>query len=124
MLNKEIEAALTTLESQLNEINEMLKEVSDDIIQGGFSEYPIFVAHQEDAKIGELIIDRSEFDFPFSINATVMERLIELNILTDDRKDQFIKAFGDTSKNMCILWLFGQHSQFIFMPFKKVAKAN
>jgi hypothetical protein len=124
MLNKEIEAALTTLESQLNEIKEMLKEVSDDIIQGGFSEYPIFVAHQEDAKIGELIIDRSEFDFPFSINATVMERLIELNILTDDRKDQFIKAFGDTSKNMCILWLFGQHSQFIFMPFKKVAKAN
>ena len=124
MLNKEIEAALTTLESQLNEINEMLKEVSDDIIQGGFSEYPIFVAHQEDAKIGELIIDRSEFDFPFSINATVMERLIELNILTDDRKDQFIKAFGDTSKNMCILWLFGQHSQFIFMPFNKVAKAN
>jgi len=124
MLNKEIEAALTTLESQLNEINEMLKEVSDDIIRGGFSEYPIFVAHQEDAKIGELIIDRSEFDFPFSINATVMERLIELNILTDDRKDQFIKAFGDTSKNMCILWLFGQHSQFIFMPFKKVAKAN
>ena len=124
MLNKEIEAALTTLESQLNEIKEMLKEVSDDIIQGGFSEYPVFVAHQEDAKIGELIIDRSEFDFPFSINATVMERLIELNILTDDRKDQFIKAFGDTSKNMCILWLFGQHSQFIFMPFKKVAKAN
>ena len=124
MLNKEIEAALTTLESQLNEINEMLKEVSDDIIQGGFSEYPIFVAHQEDAKIGELIIDRSEFDFPFSINATVMERLIELNILTDDLKDQFIKAFGDTSKNLCILWLFGQHSQFIFMPFKKVAKAN
>ena len=124
MLNKEIEAALTTLESQLNEINEMLKEVSDDIIQGGFSEYPIFVAHQEDAKIGELIIDRSEFDFPFSINATVMERLIELNILTDYRKDQFIKAFGDTSKNMCILWLFGQHSQFIFMPFKKMAKAN
>ena len=102
----------------------MLKEVSDDIIQGGFSEYPIFVAHQEDAKIGELIIDRSEFDFPFSINATVMERLIELNILTDDRKGQFIKAFGDTKNNMCILWLYGQHSQFIFMPFKKMAKAN
>lgn len=124
MLDKEIESALTTLEAQLNEINEMLKEVSDEIIQGGFSEYPIFVAHQEDAKIGELIIDRSEFDFPFSINATVMERLIELNILTDDRKDQFIKAFGDTKNNMCILWLFGQHSQFIFMPFKKMAKAN
>ena len=124
MLDKEIESALTTLESPLNEINEMLKEVSDDIIQGGFSEYTIFVAHQEDAKIGELIIDRSEFDFPFSINATVMERLIELNILTDDRKDQFIKAFGDTKNNMCILWLYGQHSQFIFMPFKKMAKAN
>ena len=124
MLNKEIEAALITLENQITEITEMLKEVSTDIIQGGFSEFPIFVAHQEDAKIGELIIDRTEFDFPFSINATVMERLIELNILSDDRKDQFIKAFGDTSKNMCILWLYGQHSQFIFMPFKKVAKAN
>ena len=36
MLDKEIESALTTLESQLNEINEMLKEVSDDIYKVDF----------------------------------------------------------------------------------------
>lgn len=124
MLSKEIENALKTLETQISEISEMLKEVSNDIISGGFSEYPIFVAHQENAKIGEMIIDRTEFGFPFSINATVIERLIELNVLSNDKKDQFIKAFGDPQKNMCILWLFGEHSQFIFTPFSKTAKAN
>ena len=84
MLNKEIEAALKTLEKQIAEISDMLKEVSHDIIDGGFSNYPIFVAHQENAKIGEMILDRTEFDFPLSINATVMERLIELNILNQN----------------------------------------
>ncbi len=123
MLNKEIEAALKTLEKQIAELSEMLKEVSHDIIDGGFSNYPSFVAHQENAKIGELILDRTEFDFPFSINATVMERLIELNILNQNKIEDFTKAFGDNKKNMCILWLYGEHSQFIFTPFLKTAKA-
>lgn len=123
MLNKEIEAALKTLEKQIAEISEMLKEVSHDIIDGGFSNYPIFVAHQENAKIGEMILDRTEFDFPFSINATVMERLIELNILNQNKIDDFTKAYGENKKNMCILWLYGEHSQFIFTPFLKTAKA-
>lgn len=123
MLPKEIETALKSLESQISEISEMLKEVSNDIIDGGFSECPIFVAHQEHAKIGEMILDRTEFGFPYSINATVVERLIELNILNQDKLTDFKKALGDPKKNMCILWLHGEHSQFIFTPFLKTASA-
>jgi hypothetical protein len=123
MLPKEIESALKLLESQISEVSEMLKEVSSDIIDGGFSECPIFVAHQENAKIGEMILDRTEFGFPYSINATVIERLIELNILSSNRIEDFKKALGDPKKNMCILWLHGEHSQFIFTPFLKTATA-
>ena len=123
MLSKEIEAGLKSLEKQISELSEMLKEVSQDIISAGFSSYPIFVAHQEHARIGEMIIDRTEFGFDYSINATIMERLIELNILKPEHTERFEKAYGDPQKNMCILWLHGEHSQFIFTPFLKTATA-
>jgi len=57
------------------------------MVDGGFTEHPLYVAHQEQAKIGEMIVDRDEFGFPFSINATTIERFLELGILQ-------IGAFG------------------------------
>lgn len=118
-MNPEIAAKLETLKKQLNGISAELKEVSDDMIQGGFTEIPVFVAHQENAQIGEVLFDRTEFGFPYSINATTIERLIELNIIQSDKLDDFKKAVGDTTKQYCVLWLSGPHSNFIFVPFKK-----
>jgi hypothetical protein len=61
---------LKALNEQLKGISDFLAEVSEDMIEGGFTQIPIFVAHQEQAKIGEMIIDRTEFGYAFSINAT------------------------------------------------------
>lgn len=117
----EVTAQLDQLKNQLKGISKELKEVSDDMIQGGFTQRPIFVAHQENAQIGELLFDRTEFGFLYSINATTIERLVELNIIQEDKIKDFNKAAGDPKKQYCVLWLSGPLSNFIFVPFK-VAK--
>ena len=113
-----VTAQLDILKKQLKGISNELKEVSEEMIQGGFTEIPIFVAHQENAQIGELLFDRHEFGFPYSINATTVERLIELNIIQTDKVQDFKKAGGDPQKHYCVLWLSGPLSNFIFVPFK------
>lgn len=113
-----LSSELENLKLQLVQLNAELKEVSTEMIQHQFTELPVFVAHQENAQIGELLFDRIEYGFQYSLNATTIERLIELNIIQQERLVDFKKAYGDPSKNYCVLWLSGENTRFIFMPFK------
>jgi len=97
-----VESQLKSLEAQLGELNDFLLEVSTDMVDGGFTEHPLYVAHQEQAKIGEMIVDRDEFGFPFSINATTIERFLELGILQKERLGAFLKAYGNPKSRCCV----------------------
>lgn len=116
-MKQEIAAKLEELRAQLRGIGKELKEVSNEMIKGGFTQTPVFVAHTENAQIGEMLFDKTEYGFTYSINATTLERLNELNIIQKDKNKDFIKALGDTQKQYALLWLAGAHSQFIFVPF-------
>ncbi|MBM3937174.1 MAG: hypothetical protein FJ333_00765 [Sphingomonadales bacterium] len=113
-----VESQLKSLEAQLGELNDFLLEVSTDMVDGGFTEHPMYVAHQEQAKIGEMIVDRDEFGFPFSINATTLERFLELGILQKERLGAFLKAYGNPKSKCCVFLMVAPEPQFIFHNFK------
>jgi hypothetical protein len=113
-----VESQLKTLEAQLGELNDFLLEVSTDMVDGGFTEHPLYVAHQEQAKIGEMIVDRDEFGFPFSINATTIERFLELGILQKERLGAFLKAYGNPKSRCCVFLMVAPEPQFVFHNFK------
>jgi hypothetical protein len=117
-LQANLPSELEVLKQQLVQLNAELKEVASEMIQHNFTELPIFVAHQENAQIGEVLFDRTEFGFQYSLNATTIERLIELNVIQPERLTDYKKAYGDPKKNYCVLWLSGENTRFIFMPFK------
>ena len=54
-MNPLVEKSLKALEAEINELNDMLREVSDDVRAAGFSQYPLFVAHQEVSSVGDCI---------------------------------------------------------------------
>jgi hypothetical protein len=124
MSTSDIQRLLDELKTQIKQLSTELKEVSDEMRQHQFTEYPIFVAHQENAQIGEMLFDRTEYVFPYSINASTMERLIELTVLNASKVEDFKKAFGDPNKNMCIFWISGENTRFVFMPFNSTAKSK
>jgi hypothetical protein len=117
-MDNEMTVNLELLKDDLAFYNDMLKEVSADILREGFSKYPIFIAHQEPIKIGDMIIDATEFTRSFNISATVLEDLLEKNIVTKDREESFKAAFKDAAKFMCVLLVTDKGASFVFVPFK------
>jgi len=108
----------------LGELNDFLLEVSTDMVDGKFTEHPIYVAHQEQAKIGEMIVDRDEFGFPYSINATTIERFLELGILQKERLGAFLKTYGNPKSRCCVFLMAAPEPQFVFHNFKGGSAAS
>lgn len=121
-MDKELTVNLELLKDDLAFYNDMLKEVSDDILKENFSKYPVFIAHQEPVKIGDLIIDASEHQRSFNISATVLEELLEKNIVTTDREESFRTAYKEPDKFMCVLLVTDKGASFVFVPFKNKNK--
>lgn len=117
-MDQDLTVNLELLKDDLAFYNDMLKEVSSDILTEGFSKYPVFIAHQEPVKLGDLIIDASEYQRSFNISATVLEELVEKQVITKDREEQFKQAFKDPAQSMCVLLVTDKGANFVFVPFK------
>lgn len=110
---------LDTLKDDLDFYNDLLKELAIDIMAEGFSKYPVFVAHQHEVKLGEMVLDHKEYARDYSINATTIEELLEKKLIAADKENDFKQAYKDPRKFMCILFVRTDGANFIFMPYKK-----
>jgi hypothetical protein len=112
------ESPLKSLESDLKFYNESLKEVATEIIAEGISPYPIFVAHQHEVKLGELILDRKDLNTEWSIQASTLEEFVEKGIVHPDKKDRFIKHYKNAYEFMCLFVIVPEGANFVFFPYQ------
>ena len=116
--NKAKESPLKSLEADLKFYNESIKEVAIEIMVEGISEFPIFVAHQHEVKLGEPILDRNELNTGWSIHASTLEEFTEKGLILADKKDRFIKQYKDAYKFMCVFVIVPEGANFIFFPYQ------
>lgn len=109
---------LQSLRLDLNIYRDSIREVSEDIIREGYSNYPVFVAHQSEVKLGEVILDREELGTVFTIQATTMEELVEKKVILPSNVEKFKAAYKDPQKLCCIFLVTGHGAQFVFVPFE------
>lgn len=109
---------LESLKVDLDFYSEAIKEVSSDVIAEGYSDYPIFIAHQHEVSIGEIILDRNELNTSWTINASTLEEFVEKGIVKEDRKDYFIAKFKPVDKFMCLFVVVPEGANFVFYPYK------
>lgn len=112
------ESPLKSLESDLKFYNESLKEVAIEIMAEGISAYPIFVAHQHEVKLGEVILDRKELNTDWSIHASTLEEFIEKNLILPDKRDKFLKQYKDAYAFMCVFVIVPDGANFVFFPYQ------
>lgn len=119
MMSEELlKSYLNTLRLDLNLYKDSIREVSSDIINEGYSKYPVFVAHQQEVKLGEPILDREELGTNFTIQATTMEELIERKIILPKNTEKFKQAYKDPAVQCCIFLVTEHGAQFIFVPYE------
>ena len=117
--NQTKESPLKTLENDLKFYSESIKEIAVEIIAEGISEYPIFVAHQHEVKLGEPILDKNELNTSWSIHASTIEEFIEKGLILPDKKERFIKQYKDAYTFMCVFVIVPEGANFIFFPYQK-----
>lgn len=113
-----LKSYLHTLRLDLNFYKDSIREVSNDIIAEGYSQYPIFVAHQEDVTLGETILDRQELGTNFTIQATTLEELVNKQIILAANVDRFKQAFKNPKEQCCIFLVSTHGAQFVFVPYE------
>lgn len=109
---------LVGLQKDLDFYKEAIKEVSEEIIQEGLSDYPIFIAHQHQVNVGEIILDREELGTGWTIHASTLEEFIEKNIIQEDRKEKFIQSYKDPNEFICLFVIVPEGANFVFSPYK------
>lgn len=118
MTEELLKSYLNTLRLDLNFFKESIREVSKDIISEGYSQYPVFIAHQSEVKLGEVILDREELGTNFTVQASTLEELMERNVVMEKNKEKFIKAYKDPDQFCCIFLVTEHGAQFVFVPFE------
>jgi hypothetical protein len=113
------DSPLVSLESDLKLFNESIREVAVEIMVEGLSSYPIFIAHQHELKLGELILDRHDLHTEWSIHASTLEEFIEKGVIKEILKDRFIQSYKNPHDFMCVFVVVPEGANFVYYPYLK-----
>lgn len=111
-----IKEKLKQLESLLSGMFADLLDISKDVIKDGYTEFPIYIAHEGQVDIGQLMLDAEEYKLPWSFNISTLEEFQEEGIVFEEKTEDFKTAYGDPQKHICIFWVFGDQAGFTFYP--------
>jgi hypothetical protein len=111
------ESPLVSLQRDLKIFKESIREVAVEIMVEGLSKYPIFVAHQHELKLGEVILDRNELNTEWSIHASTMEEFIEIGLIKKSRKENFMSSYKNPNEFMCVFVVVPEGANFVFVPY-------
>ena len=110
---------LDSLKKDLEYYKPAIKEVSTEVIEKKLSNYPIFVAHQAAVSLGEVILDKNDYNTNWTINATVLEELVEKGVIQLNKQDDFKTIYKNPKEYICIFLISEKGGNFIFYPYGK-----
>ncbi|WP_140937895.1 hypothetical protein [Sphingobacterium lumbrici] len=109
---------LQSLKVDLDFYSDSIKEVSAEMIVEGYTLYPIFVAHQHEVRIGEVLLDKTELETNWSINVSSVEEFVERGIIKEEKRAYFEKHFKKAENFMCLFVVVPEGANFVFYPYK------
>jgi len=113
------QSPLLSLEKDLAFYAESIKEVAVEIMVEGISASPIFIAHQHEVKLGEIILNREELNTNWTIQASTLEEFIEKGIIKPEKKEHFLKNYKKPEDFMCVFVIVPEGANFIYYPYSK-----
>jgi len=111
------ESPLVSLERDLKLFNESIREVAVEIMVEGLSAHPIFIAHQHQIKLGELILDREELNTEWSIHASTLEEFVERGVIKEMLKERFLSTYKNPTDFMCLFVVVPEGANFVYYPY-------
>ena len=108
---------LESLRKDLKIYKDSIKEVAAEILSSGVSKYPIFVAHQHEVRLGEIILDKDDLGTDWTINASTLEEFVEKNVIQKNKKELFKKNYKDPKKQICLFVIVKEGANYVYIPY-------
>ena len=112
--NTKEEQILSDLEADIKTLKKELNETVKAIVDGGYSKFPILLAHSENIAIAQKVIDKNEYHTHFSFSASTMEEMVARKIILDDKRSDFERRYKSNADKFCILLVHPESMKFIF----------
>jgi hypothetical protein len=113
------ESPLLSLERDLKIFKDSIHEVAVEIMVEGLSSYPIFIAHQHELKLGEVILDRNDLNSEWSIHASTLEEFTERGVIKPELRERFISSYKNPNDFMCVFVVVPEGANFVYVPYAK-----
>lgn len=113
------ESPLVSLRADLKYYSESIREVSREIIREGLSEHPVFIAHQHEVKMGEVILDKDELSTDWTIHASTVEEFVERGVIKPILKERFLSSYKDPDTFICLFVVVPEGANFVYFPYEK-----
>ncbi len=112
------ESPLVSLERDLKLFDGSIREVATEIMVEGLSQYPIFIAHQHELQLGEVILDRHDLNSTWSIHASTLEEFLERGVIKKELRERFVDTYKNPNKFICVFVVTPEGANFVFVPYQ------
>lgn len=111
------ESPLLSLKKDLEFYKDVIKEVAIEIMVEGLSAHPIFIAHQHEVSIGEVILNKDELGTDWTIQASTLEEFVNKGIIQEAKKENFISNYKEADEFACLFVVVPEGANFVFYPY-------
>ena len=108
---------LGTISKDFVVVAETLREASYQVRKRQISKYPIFVFSRTQVPVGSSFLAKEELALEWHINASYLEDFMRLNLVQEDRAEDFMAAYKDPDEFCCLFVIDGEFQNFVFIPF-------
>ena len=106
------------LEQELGKFRKLMSQAADVIREKDVSDYPIFVAHQQEMEIGMPIFEAAKQGGLWNIHASTLEEFVSRQIIFEEKVEEFKTNYKDPETTVCVFILSELGAQFAFLPRK------
>ncbi len=108
---------LKSLKLDLDFYKESIQEVAAEMMAEGYTLYPIFIAHQHEVSMGEILLDRNELNTQWTIQVSSLEEFVDRGLIKEERREHFVKNFKPANDFMCLFVIVPEGANFVFYPY-------
>ena len=108
---------LGTISKDFVVVAETLREASYQVRKRQISKYPIFVFSRTQVPVGSNFLVKEEMALEWNINASYLEDFMRLNLVQEDRAEDFMAAYKDADEYCCLFVVDGDFQNFVFIPY-------
>ena len=105
---------LYNLESDIKVLKKEVNETVKAVVDGGYSKFPIVLAHTEDIAIAQKVIDKNEHQTHFSFSASTLEEMVSRRVVLKEKEAEFKQQFAVNADKFCVLLVHPDSMKFVF----------